>query len=276
MNANERESKFTRSSARSLSRSARGVRGFRGVWPSGLLFALSVSLAATVSAGSLPDGPYVSTSAEAVMEADPDFALIAMTWRTVEESAEAAREKADQAQRRLVELLAQYEEVVDERRLTAMQFGAESEYDPQRRQQVQVGFYGQFSVELKVRDFEKLPELHYRLAGLEWHSLANPQFEVDNREGALNVVRRQALDHATARARELAESGGSRLGAIWGIIHDPMHDRAGRFRDASVVHINAGFRAERADQQFALPLEPRPVRFEARVGVVYRLEPASD
>jgi uncharacterized protein YggE len=127
-------------------------------------------------------------------------------------------------------------------------------------------------VRLEVDDFESLPRLHYRLAGLNWQSLSNPAFRVDDAEAVENRLRQRALTAARERARVLAEAGGMSLGTAWGIIHQPMHDLAGRL--PGEVESTSPLRlAAEVDGRFALPVEPRPVRFELTVGVVYRLTP---
>lgn len=229
------------------------------------------------AADNLPDGPYVSTSAAAVEEVDPDFAVIDLQFRAVEARAEAARERTDAAQRRLVALLSEFEHAIRNQRLETIQFGGEFEFDRQQQKQVQVGYFGSFTFRLEIDDFDALPKLHYALAGLEWNSLGNPRFEVADPEAAERAVRERALNKAASRAAELARVQGTALGAIWGIIYEPMHDLAGRSPGivgdqrtaAPVIRASAG-------TEFALPMEPRPVRFEARVGVVFRLAGAPE
>lgn len=225
------------------------------------------------AAGSLPDGPYVSTSASAVEEVAPDFAVIDLQYRVVEDTPEAARSATDRAQRRLVELLGRFEDAIRDQRLEAMQFGEEYEFDREQQKQVRTGYYGSFEFRLEVNDFETLPELHFALAGLEWNSLGNPRFEVADPEAHENTVRLRALEKAGQRAADLARAQGARLGPVWGIIHEPMHDLAGR--SPGVIGDDRGpaprLSVSMAEGRFALPMEPRPVRFETRVGVVYRL-----
>jgi uncharacterized protein YggE len=161
---------------------------------------------------------------------------------------------------------------VRDRRIESMTFGEEFELDRQSMQRVKVGHYGQFSVRLEVDDFDALPDLHYQLAGLEWQSLGNPRFDIDEREAVENRLRQDALAAARDRARVLAEAGGMVLGPAWGIIHQPMHDQAGRLPGDVAAPAAPMMRAAEAEGRFALPVEPRPVRFELTVGVVYRLQ----
>jgi len=233
-------------------------------------------LAGAAWAGSLPDGPYISTSATASREVPPDHAVIDLNFRTVEATVEDARDATDAAQQTLIKVLEPYEQALGDWRLEALRFGEHWEYQRPEIRTDSAGFFGEFSVALKVTDFEALPKLHYALAGLEWQSLGNPRFEVAEPELAEAAVRRQALEQAAERARDLAEAGGVRLGRLWGVINEPMHDLAGggafRSNPAGPVTMRVG--AARSEGTFALPMEPRPVRFEVRVGVVFTLETA--
>ena len=123
-------------------------------------------------------------------------------------------------------------------------------------------------------DFAALKQLHYQLAGLAWDSLSNPRFEVEDREQAEQRVRASALDKATEQARALADRQGAELGRIWGIIYEPLHDLAGRSPGVvgdPMMNVSA-LRMSADESRFALPAEPRPVVFQARVGVVYTLQ----
>jgi hypothetical protein len=236
---------------------------------SGLLLSL---LTAVVFADSLPDGPYVSTSASASDEVAPDFAVLEMRFRAVRPTPNEVRTAADAAQRDLLDVLAEFEDAVRDRSLESMTFGQEYEFDRRMGERVKAGHYGHFSVRLEVDDFELLPELHYRLAGLQWQSLGNPQFRVDDPEAVEDRLRRRALESARERARVLAEAGGMALGPAWGIIHEPMHHLAGHSSSGIAGAPSPMTRAAVADEGFALAVEPRPVRFEVTVGAVFRLE----
>lgn len=228
--------------------------------------------------GNLPEGPYISTSASAVEEVEPDYAVINLQFRAVESSPEEARAATNRAQRQLLEVLESFEDGLRDSRLESMQFGEEYDYDRNQQKRVRVGYFGMFSFRLEISDFEMLGRLHYRLAGLEWNSLGNPTFQVADEEAVQDAARRHALEKASARARALAAAQGARLGEVWGIIYEPMHDLAGRspgvFGGSGMQ--SPAIRMSMAESEFALPLEPRPVRFEATVGVVYRLESGSE
>lgn len=231
-------------------------------------------LPVTVQAGSLPDGPYVSTSASAIEEVDPDYAVIDLQFRVVEPSPDEARAATNRAQQRLIELLEPFGDALRDQRLESMQFGEEYDFDREQQKRVRVGYFGAFSFRLEVNDFEALGKLHFQLAGLEWASLGNPVFNVADDEAVQSRARQRALEKAGERARVLAEAQGARLGRVWGIIYEPMHDLAGR--SPGVIGgdgvSSSTIRLSTAESEFALPAQPRPVRFEATVGVVYTLE----
>jgi hypothetical protein len=234
-----------------------------------LLPALAWSV--TAVAGPLPDGPYVSTSASAVEEVPPDFAVLDMAFRTVEPTPERARARTDAAQRALLDVLEAFTDAVRDRRIESMSFGEEIEFDRDQGRQVTVGHFGRFSVRIEVDDFDALPDLHYRLAGLQWRSLSNPAFRVDDRDAVENRLRQRALAAARDRARVLAEAGSTSLGSLWGVIHEPMHELAGRLPGDRHGPSAPLARAAEGDGRFAWSVQPRPVTFEATVGVVYRL-----
>lgn len=239
------------------------------------LIALSVSAVAV--AESLPNGPYVSTSAAAVHRVEPDYAVIDLEFRTVQATAEAAREQANAAQKRLVALLAGYEDALRDTKLESLRFGRDYEYDREQQKRVEAGFFGQFAFRIEISDFERLSRLHFELASMEWNSLGEPRFEVSDTDSARDAAREKALERATAQARGLAQAQGGRLGQPWGIIFEPMHELAGRMGGAEggqMERYSLGVGA--ADAEFAIPMTPRPVEFEARVGVVFRLESDSE
>jgi len=235
---------------------------------------MCILLPALAGAANLPDGPYVSTSASAVEEVEPDYAVINLQFRVVEDSPDAARAAANQAQQRLVGLLEDYADALRDHRLESMQFGEQYDFDRSQQKRVRVGFFGTFSFRLEVDDFERLGKLHYQLAGLEWNSLGNPAFKVADDEAVQNLARQRALEKARERARALAETQGGRLGKVWGIIYEPMHDLAGRSPGVvgGAQAQPSSIRMSMAEAEFELPMEPRPVRYEATVGVVYTLE----
>jgi len=227
----------------------------------------------SLRAGSLPDGPYVSTSASAIEKVDPDYAVIDLDYRTVQASSDAAREHVDAAQQRLLSVLAGYAEGLGGTKLESLRFGREYEYDRERQERVEAGFFGQFRFRIEIRDFERLAKLHYELAGMEWNSLGEPRFEVADTDKAHDAAREKALARATAQARALARAQGGRLGVPWGIIFEPMHELAGRSPGTTGGQMQRlSVASSRAEAEFAVPMAPRPVEFEATVGVVYRLE----
>lgn len=235
-----------------------------------------VLFSVSASAGSLPDGPYVSTSASALEEVAPDYSVLEMQFRTVQDSPEAARERTNEAQRTLLGVLGEFDGAIRDRRVESIDFGEEFDYDREQMKRVSIGFYGQFSVRLEVDDFEKLPQLHYRLAGLQWQSLSNPRFMVDDREAVETRLRERAIVKARERAVSLAAAGGSVIGGLWGIIYEPMHDLAGRLPGDVSGMPSPRLELNESADRFALEMEPRPVRFEVTVGAVFRLESGAD
>lgn len=238
-------------------------------------------MAGTISARdtALPDGPYISTSAEAEEALPPDFATMDLSVRLIDASPEAVRQRIDAAQERILTVLAAFKDAIREQRIIRLSFGENWEYDRERQQQVLAGYHGSFDFEVQVADFDRLNALQHRLAALEFQSLQGPRFDLTPESRALleRRAREQAVRAATQRAEQLAATQGAELGSIWGIIHQPMHELAGTVpggASAASEVAYASLDASRRDGEFAMAFEPQPIRFRSSAGVVYRLIPA--
>lgn len=245
-----------------------------------LLLAALVSAPVAARDISLPNGPYISTSADAEVERAPDFAVLNLSGRLIEATPEAARARIDELLERILDALAEFEAAIDSQRLEAIAFGEHREYDPERQRAVPAGFFGSFALEVRVADFERLNALQYRLAEFELESLRGPQFELTevNRAELEERARIESVREATRRAEELAAAQGVALGPIWGILHEPMHRIAGGDPGPSVDSSSTvvrQYRSEPARETFALGFDPQPIRVRARSGVVYELVSAS-
>ena len=106
------------------------------------LLTISVPVCGWAQSTALPDAPYVSTSASAVEEVAPDFAVLSMQFRTVQEAPDAVRTRTDEAQRRLIDVLDDFEDAIREQRVESMRFGEEFEFDRQRGERIKVGRSG--------------------------------------------------------------------------------------------------------------------------------------
>ena len=230
---------------------------------------------------SLPDGPYISTSADAEAERAPDFAVLNLSGRYVEATPDAARSRIDELLERVLDVLADFDAAVESQRLEAIAFGEHREYDRERGRSVRAGHFGSFGLEVRVSDFEQLNALQYRLAEFELESMRGPRFELTeaNRAELEERARIASVREATRRAGELAAAQGATLGPIWGILHEPMHRIAGGDPGSAIGGPSniIGMRMDLAqpDETFALGFDPQPIRVQARSGVVYELVPAS-
>lgn len=245
-----------------------------------ILLVLASGLATPLPARdiSLPDGPYVSTSADAEVERAPDFAVLNLSGRYVEATPDAARTRIDELLERVLDVLAEFEPAVDGQRLETIAFGEHREYDRELQRSVPAGYFGSFDLEVRITDFDQLDALQYRLAEFEFSSLRGPGFRLT--EAHLAELEEQArvasIREATRRARELAAAQGATLGPIWGILHEPMHRIAGEDPgrpSESPVAMSRRARAEPANETFAMGFDPEPIRVRARSGVVHELIP---
>ncbi len=245
-----------------------------------ILLVLASSLATPLSARdiSLPDGPYISTSADAEVERPPDFAVVKLSGRHVEATPDAARARIDKLLERVLDVLAEFDAAVDSQRLEAMSFGEHRTYGREQEGRVPAGYYGSFGLEVRVADFDQLNALQYRLAEFEFSSMRGPTFGLTetHRAELEEQARVASIREATRRAGELAAAQGATLGPIWGVLHEPMHRIAGADPGlplGSTVVMHQSARADPSSETFDMGLEPRPIRVRARAGVVYELIP---
>ncbi|MDX1625536.1 MAG: SIMPL domain-containing protein [Wenzhouxiangellaceae bacterium] len=238
-----------------------------------LLFPLLVPLAAP--AGSLPEGPYVSTSATGEHEVDPDHAVLSLSVERRAATSALAQEHLVEARNAVDAVLAGYADAIGEVELEQLSVSRVTEYDPESRRQVEAGFAGRFGLSVRVVDLGRLSALYHELAGLDPQNLDMPRFEVDDPEAALQAARDRALGNARAKAEAIASTQGAVLGPVWGLLVDPLHHLAGRVTEdvgGGMERMALSMRADSAPPG-DIAIEPRPVRFQATVGVVYRLEP---
>jgi len=245
--------------------------------PSAILFTL---LSAPAGAGSLPEAPYVSTSAEARIEAVPDHATLQVRVERIADEPDLVRQRINAIQSELVAVGERYGDALAKFDLHGFEFGAHREYRQDMGRMVDRGFRGGFALEIELNDLKRLDALLFDLSGLELSGLGSPQFGVRDVERYQDEARSEALAAARVQALALAASQGATLGEIWGIVYLPMDrlaDQVGRDGgDAIADGWAPRFReASAADAGFVLQTRIAPITFTARAGVIYRIVPGA-
>ncbi len=87
-------------------------------------------------------------------------------------------------------------------------------YDEGLRQSFIVGYTITQSVNVKVRDFDKLPKILSGLTPVGINQINGISFSVEDPEKFLGVARKQAFERARAKARSMASQNGVGLGKV--------------------------------------------------------------
>ncbi len=235
-------------------------------------------------ADGLPDGPYVSTSAEAVVSIAPDFAVIEVEGTVAAESSTGARTAALELQRQLRSLLESFEGDVAPVELDIAETDFIQNWNRALGRYERLGFKEAFRTNLRIEGLDRVDELFHELSKIDGLQVLSPEFGVDDPDSGLAEARQQALEKAREYAEQLAMSQGARLGPIWGIVYRSRHDRADpvRWMETAGKSRRPGDpadldRVEVTGSSFepVLRFALRQVEFTAEVGVVYELLPGT-
>jgi uncharacterized protein YggE len=235
-------------------------------------------LSAPLWAGSLPDSPYVSTSAESRVEAVPDHAVLQVRVERIADEPDLVRQRINAIQSELVVIGERYRDALAKFDLHGFEFGAHREYRQDVGRMVDRGYRGAFALEIELNDLERLDALLFDLSGLELSGVGSPQFGVREEEKYQAEAMAQALAAARVQAGVLAESQGAELGDIWGIVYLPMDRLAAQVGQGGGDAIADGWAprfadAATAEAGFVLQTRVPPIPFTARAGVIYRIVP---
>lgn len=88
------------------------------------------------------------------------------------------------------------------------------QYDEKTRRNYIVGYTINQSVNVKVRDFGKLPKLLAGLTPVGVNQLSGVSFTIDDPDRALEDARKQAFERARTKAQMMASASGVRLGRV--------------------------------------------------------------
>ncbi len=248
--------------------------------PTAALILSALFAASALQADGLPQGPYVSTSADAVVAVPPDFAMILISGSVAAATSADARASILDLQRRIRSLLEDFEGDVAPVELDVAESDFVQKWNRSLDRYERLGFKEAFEAHLRVDGLDRVDELFHELSLIDDLQVMSPEFGVDDPASARAEARRRALEKARTTAEQLAHSQGARLGAIWGVVHRSRHDRADpvRWADSVGAPRRAGDPADLGQVEVTgsnfdpvLPFAVRAVEFSAEVGVVYEL-----
>jgi uncharacterized protein len=160
----------------------------------------------------MPSEPVISVRGEAVLEVDPEIAVIRVMVTARDKDRRRALDLLTDRNHRLTALISGYGDAVEEVRSDPVHVAPELR-DARGREKV-AGYAAAAGLTLTVADLSVLGELVPRLADEDMVTVAGPSWRLRPASPAYRRARLAAARDATRRAREYAEAFGGQLAGL--------------------------------------------------------------
>ncbi len=177
----------------------------------------------------------------------PDLAYVTIGVHTEGYEASAAVEENNQKSQAVNEALKTLGIAPKDIQTTNFSIYPQQEYDNEGKSTGKIKYIVDNSVQVTVRDLEKIGEVLDKSVQAGANSISGIQFDVADKTSAQSAARKAAVDDAYAKAVELAEAAGVTLGPVQTISEftstspTPMYDmRAAAPMAESSVPVEAG------------------------------------
>jgi uncharacterized protein len=224
-----------------------------------------ILLAATVFAqnppgtGIIPNTIYVG--ADGKFEAAPDTAVITFGISAQDSTSRGAYDKASQQSQQIRDLLTR--SGVDPKSAEIGYFSLQPVYDYKNPKRKLVGYQGNSSVTLKLKDFAKLGPILQGLSDLDISDTQQVLYILDNIDVAKVKATQDALQRGRAQASATAAAAGKNLGEVVYVSVDTFEPP----RPIPMVRTMA--KAEMAGAPPTEEFSPQKVTVTARVNVLF-------
>lgn len=164
-------------------------------------------------ASSAPDRT-VTVSGEGQASAAPDRATVRFGIVTRAQEAPAAREQNADAAARAMNAVRELGVDDEDLRMESLTLQRRTRFNPDTRQQEDLGYEATRQVVVDVTDLEMLPRLIARVVDRGANRLDGIQYELSDEASVRNEALRKAAENARDKARTLAETLGAELGPV--------------------------------------------------------------
>ena len=161
----------------------------------------------------MPEEPVISVRGEAVIEADPEIAVVWVTVMARDKDRRQAIDLLTERSRRVTSLIRDFGTAVE--KLESGPVVVRPEFAGGKPRERVTGYVAQASIAVTVADFTVLAELVTSLAGQEMVAMAGPEWQLRPDSPVHRAARLAAAKDAIRRAREYAEAFG---GTITGLV----------------------------------------------------------
>lgn len=230
-----------------------------------MALAAAVGLSAmSVQASELPDGPHIVTSGTASVDAVPDIATLAIEVNIPAKDAATAKKQAD-------DRVAQYLSFLDKngvvkKDINAANLRTQPDYDYQNGKSVLKGWRAVRTVEVTLRDIEKLNSLLDGALKAGLNEIRSVSLGVAQPDSYKDKARKAAIDDAVHQAEQLAAGFNAKLGPVYSVRY-----HVSNYQPSPMVRM---MKADAAPVSAQETYEQPTIQFADQVDVVFELEPA--
>lgn len=179
-----------------------------------------VAVPALSFAGTLPEGPHITTSGNSVIKAVPDMATMNINVVVTEKDAAAAKTAVDKRVAEYFEFLKK--NGIDKKDINAANVRTQPKYDYNsvtQKSKVE-GYTAMRSVEVKVNKLDQLNSLLDGALAAGLNEINSVEFGVANPQQYRDEARTKAIQNATEQANALAKGFNVQLGAVYSISYN--------------------------------------------------------
>lgn len=144
----------------------------------------------------------ITVTATGEIYTKPDLALITFSVVNEAKTVSKALEENSKKTNAVIDFIKN--QGVDEKDLKTIGFNIYPRYEWYGDKRVLVGYEVSQSLEVKIRDFEKIGDIIQGAADVGANQVSNLQFTIDNQDEIKKQAREQAIEKAKTKARELA------------------------------------------------------------------------
>ena len=222
-----------------------------------MALAALVSLGAvSVQANELPNGPHIVTSGTASVDAVPDVATLAIEVNVAAKDAASAKKQADDRVAQYLSFLEQ--NGVAKKDISSANLRTQPDYDYQNGKSILKGYRAVRSVEVTVRQLDKLNSLLDGALKAGLNEIRSVSLGVAQPEKYKDEARKAAIDDAMHQAQQLA-------GPVYSVRY-----HVSNYQPSPMVRM---MKADAAPVSAQESYEQPTIQFDDQVDVVFQLEP---
>src|SRR5512141_2792079 len=227
------------------------------------VFALVLSACGGTTTVNQVQTPTLSVSGTGTAYLAPDIAYLYLGVHTEKQTAVEAMNENNTQTQAVIKALTDFGIDPKDVRTTNFSIYPVDKYDPQTNQPTGEKTYSvDNTVYVTVRDIKKLGDLLATMVKAGANTVNSIQFDVANKDEALKGARADAVKDATAKAKELADAAGVKLGAIQSV----------SFLDNQPIPFAEGKGGGGAVAAAAVPIQTGQLTFTVTVNMVYGIK----